>query len=304
MLNCAKSSKLFIELVSLFIADQLKPKFFCIVGYNHGFIGIIGVTVLNAISCIVYVALQQQVEMYGNTVMADVYFTLKEGGQSKRIAAHKVILAAASPVFKAMFYGGLPEKGDVEIIDATPSEFEIFLQAIYGMYKNISIGNISDTMRLADKYGCNGVMHVCTSYLNEDINKDNVCFAVSLIKYYTPGVIDKCADVMLENADYVLQSEGFADVDRETLDRILQVVVPHANGKVFAEGCMKWAEKACEKELIEATPVNLRATLGLCFLYIVFEEMRMHEFLEFERLYPIFDFNEYRNIVTAISRRQ
>lgn len=221
------------------------------------------------------------------------------------ISAHKAILAAASPIFKAMFYGDLPEKGDVRIINATSSAFEIFLQVIYGMYKNISNENISNVMRLAHNYGCHGAMQVCTSYLNEKIDEDNVCLAVSLaIKYdLAPRVFGKCLYVITDNAYYVLQSDGFADVDYESLDYILIALESYADEKLFVDSCMKWAQKACEKQLIEPTPVNLRAALGHCFSYIKFKEMALDDFLEIERLYPVFDLNEYRDIVTAINSR-
>lgn len=49
-----------------------------------------------------------------------------EGKRS--LAAHKLILGHASPVFNAMFYGGLKEQGDVIIEDI---EYEIFCKLIW-----------------------------------------------------------------------------------------------------------------------------------------------------------------------------
>lgn len=54
---------------------------------------------------------------------ADVVFIV----ENKHIPAHKIILAAASDVFKAMFYGSLKEQGDIRIVGATVSAFKEFL---------------------------------------------------------------------------------------------------------------------------------------------------------------------------------
>lgn len=252
------------------------------------------------------VALKQQVSLYKNTVTADVYFTFEEEDQSERIAAHKTILGVASPVFNDMFYGDLPEKGDVNIMDATSSEFKIFLEAIYGITENINKENISDTIRLAVKYDCNGVMEICESYLNRDINVDNVCFALSIgLTYRMVDLLVKCRKVIISSGLEVMKSEAFGDVDYLTLDIILIDLSLHANEKQFVDGCMKWARKMCEKKLIDATPVNLRKELGeFEFSHIKFKEMPLSVFLEIERLYPVFSLDEYQDIVTAINRRQ
>lgn len=42
--------------------------------------------------------------------------------------AHKLILASASPVFEAMFFGGMAEKdAPIKILDVQPSAFKLLL---------------------------------------------------------------------------------------------------------------------------------------------------------------------------------
>lgn len=59
-------------------------------------------------------------KLYRDRKTADVYFVVRSGDVAcKRIPAHKILLAAASDVFGAMFYGPLKEGGDVRIDNIT-----------------------------------------------------------------------------------------------------------------------------------------------------------------------------------------
>lgn len=51
---------------------------------------------------------------------ADVQFIFNFDEKTMKLPAHKDVLVASSPVFNAMFNGELKEKGNVEIVDATP----------------------------------------------------------------------------------------------------------------------------------------------------------------------------------------
>jgi len=56
---------------------------------------------------------------------ADCHFLV---GQ-QMLPGHKLMLAMASPVFEAMFYGGLPEKNDpITILDVQPDAFKALLE--------------------------------------------------------------------------------------------------------------------------------------------------------------------------------
>lgn len=63
---------------------------------------------------------------HGNSTQTYVYvFT----GHTQIIPAHKYVLATASSVFYAMFYGGLAEcKQEIEVPDVEPSAFLTLLK--------------------------------------------------------------------------------------------------------------------------------------------------------------------------------
>ena len=65
----------------------------------------------------------------------DVFFLVKADGkdeESKRIGAHRLLLAGTSPVFRRMFFGPMKETGEVvEVKDTTPEAFEAMINHIY-----------------------------------------------------------------------------------------------------------------------------------------------------------------------------
>lgn len=66
-------------------------------------------------------------KLYLNDDMADVHFVFgADTDNIQRLCAHRVILAAASPVFHQMFYGDLREAGDVIISDCSFEAFSEF----------------------------------------------------------------------------------------------------------------------------------------------------------------------------------
>ena len=71
--------------------------------------------------------------MFNNELIADVHFIVGSGSNQRRIPAHKFIMVTGSPVFYAMFYGGLAEdKKEVTIPDVDPQAFFNLLRWVYG----------------------------------------------------------------------------------------------------------------------------------------------------------------------------
>ena len=54
----------------------------------------------------------------------------------QNLRAHKLLLAMASPVFEAMFYGEMADKEDkpIEILDVQPEAFKALLKLVFNLY--------------------------------------------------------------------------------------------------------------------------------------------------------------------------
>lgn len=59
----------------------------------------------------------------------EVQFIFDLQNEVKKIRANK---ASRSPVFQTMFFGELKEKGDIEIVDASPEAFQEFIAFFHG----------------------------------------------------------------------------------------------------------------------------------------------------------------------------
>lgn len=111
---------------------------------------------------------------------ADVQFIFDCDEKIIKLPAHKEVLSAWSPVFDAMFNGELKEKGNVEIVDATPGAFEEFLQFFYGNQMKLTMDNVADVLQLVDKYDVGDCFEICVDFLKQNLTTDYVLWGLNL----------------------------------------------------------------------------------------------------------------------------
>ncbi|KAJ1693899.1 hypothetical protein LUZ63_010597 [Rhynchospora breviuscula] len=136
---------------------------------------------------------------------ADVSFIVGED----IIHAHKYILAARSPVFKAQFFGPMEGKknGSIEVKDMEASIFDAMLHFIYSDSDSESLpefdeveGNRPATVALAqhllvaaDMYGLERLKRVCEKKLYEFLVVDNLATTLALaVQHYCSDLKDAC----------------------------------------------------------------------------------------------------------------
>lgn len=102
-------------------------------------------------------------KLFENKKFSDITFNV----QGREFKAHKVILAAHSQVFSAMFEHEMEEKrqNGVEIIDVKPEVFQEMLDFIYtGKAPNLN-KKASDLLAVADKYALEELKIICEQEL-------------------------------------------------------------------------------------------------------------------------------------------
>lgn len=61
-------------------------------------------------------------------IWSDCRFIVGSEPNQQVFEAHKLFLAMSSPVFEAMFFGGIPENNPIAILDVQPDAFKALLE--------------------------------------------------------------------------------------------------------------------------------------------------------------------------------
>ncbi|CAG2063163.1 unnamed protein product, partial [Timema podura] len=104
----------------------------------------------------------------------------------------------SSPVFEAMFYGGMAEKNDpISILDVQPDAFKALLEYIYTDSINLqSFDQACELCYVAKKYMLPHLVKECTDYLWRDLFPKNACRAYEFAKLFEePSLMEKCLQV-------------------------------------------------------------------------------------------------------------
>ena len=220
--------------------------------------------------------------------MADVHFTVADGQESSsrkvNIPCHKFILAVSSPVFYKMFYGDLKEPSEyIDLPDCDLEGFHEFLRFIYYDEVKLTGDCVIQVLYLAKKYMIPSLADRCRSFLEKNINAENVLDVLPFIekmeevhlKSVCWKVIDTLTAKVLESASDAIQDDNSLLVSilkRDTLD-IKEV-------KVF-QAVNRWAETICEKRGKTPTGKEKRTIIGEELVKLIrFPLMSQSEFAE------------------------
>jgi len=161
--------------------------------------------------------------------------TLKVGSQNYK--CHRVILAARSKVFRAMFEHDLKEneQGEVEIKDLDAVTVQTMLDYIYsGETKNIK-ENARMLLEAAEKYDLQELKYMCEKCLSEDISVENCITLLNLAEFYGANELKKhLLHFVADNARSLLhETYWMDDVCPEIIANMLEAVVngPSYKGK-------------------------------------------------------------------------
>ncbi|XP_052205483.1 BTB/POZ and MATH domain-containing protein 3 isoform X1 [Diospyros lotus] len=156
--------------------------------------------------------------------------------------AHKLILAARSPVFKAQFFGlvGNPNMDKVVLQDLEPSIFKAMLLFIYSdklpdAHEIVGSTSLSTStimvqhlLAAADRFGLDRLKHLCEAKLCEEVCVDTVATTLSLAEQHQcPQLKAICLKFAAANLGVVMKSEGFRYIEESypsLLSELLETV--------------------------------------------------------------------------------
>lgn len=223
----------------------------------------------------------------------------------EKIRAHKSILAAISPKYKAQFYGLHSDQGDIVVEDVTASAFKEFLQLFYLENPKVTKENIEGVLNLAKQSLAENLFTYCVGILmlQADVVKD-ACFVYRLaLLYDIEELIEVCRWSISKNTMEVFKSDGFlVNCDRYMLLDFLKMDSLKCKETDIFEAAISWAKAACKEKNLDAEKMeNLRLELGDAFYEIRFLSMTITEFVHLHSLHEgLFTQHEMQEIIYII----
>ncbi|XP_037098262.1 BTB/POZ domain-containing protein 6-B-like isoform X1 [Syngnathus acus] len=236
--------------------------------------------------------------MFNNELMADVHFIVGPPGGSQRVPAHKYVLAVGSSVFCAMFYGDLAEEeADIRIPDVEPTAFLILLKYMYSDEIELEADTVLATLYAAKKYIVPALARTCVNFLETSLEAKNACVLLSQSRLFEePELTQRCWEVIDAQAELALRSEGFCEIDAQTLEIILRRETLNAKEAAVFEAIMSWAAAECQRRGLAPGTRNQRQVLGKALFLVRIPTMSLEEFANGAAQSDILTLEETRNL--------
>ncbi|XP_059540650.1 BTB/POZ domain-containing protein 6 [Myotis daubentonii] len=236
--------------------------------------------------------------LFNNELMADVHFVVGPPGGAQRVPAHKYVLAVGSSVFYAMFYGDLAEvKPEIHIPDVEPAAFLIMLKYMYSDEIDLEADTVLATLYAAKKYIVPALAKACVHFLETSLEAKNACVLLSQSRLFEePELTQRCWEVIDAQAEMALRSEGFCEIDWQTLEVVVTREALNTKEAVVFEAVLNWAEAECKRQGLPATPRNKRHVLGPALYLVRIPTMTLEEFANGAAQSDILTLEETRNI--------
>ncbi|GBN58366.1 Speckle-type POZ protein [Araneus ventricosus] len=145
--------------------------------------------------------------LYINQYLTDVEVKM----ETKSFQAHKIVLCARSPVFKAMFTNDMKEK-NIDCIRVDDLEDDIMQQLLFFLYsdniENLQWESATQLYYAADKYQIGKLKEVCSSFLVESLTTTNAGELLLLADTHNDNNLKKSVEgFILEHEEEIFVSK-------------------------------------------------------------------------------------------------
>lgn len=224
---------------------------------------------------------------------------------SVKIRAHRCVLAAISPKYKAQLYATELDKDNIKVDGITAAAFDEFLRFFYFDKIDLTFANIGAVLDLAKQSLVKDFEEMCVYFLTQTIAVDNVCTIYRLaILHDIEELIELCVQKISKNTNEMFATDDFVQCDRNVLSHILNLESFCCRESDVFDACIAWARAACERKSIDAEKSeNLRAELRDLIYQVRFASMTLKEFVKRQKsLAGLFTPNEFEEIIYIISK--
>ncbi|KAK0161716.1 hypothetical protein PV327_008134 [Microctonus hyperodae] len=148
----------------------------------------------------------------------------------KEIPVHKIILAAHSPVFLAMFKADMTESVN-KIIVINDIDFDIIKKVIRFIYTGVldptlDVNALLSILEVANKYEIMSLKKLCEERLIEDMTTDNVLKILERASLYgVPQMMETLTSFMVKKKLQIVALEDFADLYCRKPELLLEFII-------------------------------------------------------------------------------
>ena len=176
--------------------------------------------------------------------------------KDKELAAHKAVLAAASPFFLSLLTSDMRESKEhlirIELEEATASVMEDVLQYIYTGNVSVTEENAHNLMATADYLLLPGLKTMVGRYLMQILTIENCVFHYYFAdKYQCMHLKEKAREMINSDFSAVMETDDFLSLDiKQVMEWVSSDdITVNAEEEVF-KGIVKWVTlNRCEREV-------------------------------------------------------
>ncbi|KAH1177925.1 kelch-like protein 40 [Mauremys mutica] len=179
--------------------------------------------------------------------------------KGKEFPCHRLVLAACSPYFRAMFLSDMEEskKREIHLEDVDPEVMRKILHYIYTSELELTEQNVQDIFSVANMFQIPSLFTVCVSFLQKRLCLSN-CLAI-----FRLGLMLDCARLAVAARDFICDRFALVSRDDEfyqlSPDELIAVISTDSlnieKEETVFEVVMKWAEAKDRESRIQALPV-------------------------------------------------
>ncbi|XP_040208145.1 kelch-like protein 40 [Rana temporaria] len=167
--------------------------------------------------------------------------------QGKEFPCHRLVLAACSPYFRAMFLSDLEEskKKEIDLEDVDPDVMGKIIHYIYTSEIEITEKNVQDIFSVANMFQIPSIFTVCVSFLQKKLCLSN-CLAIFRLGLMLdcPRLAVSARDFLCDRFNLITRDEEFSQL---SADEVIAVISSDSLNVEKEEDVfqvvMKWAAK-------------------------------------------------------------
>ncbi|XP_020909606.1 BTB/POZ domain-containing protein 6-B-like [Exaiptasia diaphana] len=223
--------------------------------------------------------------VFKNSLFCDVEFSVvDESGIKVTIPANKFMLATASPVFAAMFYGHLAEKtSTIDLPDCSKQSIYEMLRYVHCEEVRLTENNIIEVLYVAEKYMMPYLVEKCKEYIDKYLKPEHVFTVLPLIKEMRDDETEKrCWEIIDCETLAAVNSKSFLQLSSDTLCEILsrdQLTIKEVDLFLAVD---RWVSRRIAEKELEGCGKTKRDVLGEDAIRLIrFPLMSHKEFAQF-----------------------